>query len=322
MRTSEGISFDFQQTEFRSLFRLTISLTRTQKVGYFVTLQQPLLDITPILTSFQGLGINPYAFPESILDVEEFLLDVDPMELSEFLQHRSKIVLMLFTSIVEQQKCVVEDRMKISPEVSFEIEMVKQIDGVTIVSSRNPELYVFSIEFPLPLSKRHTDSNCQYLVDMMGIDQIVFTRDINFSIMSGNSTSPTMNAADRIFIPNRMLTSTHIDFKECLLPLPTSSSAPMEYRTIHDIIFTIEDKLLMKYSHRKKFVEVLCQVSATIEFDAVDFSFAVVAVRIKSQVACSLCTIEMRLTQVGLSVHRNAGSSQLFLSPAYNLCCA
>lgn len=66
--------------------------------------------------------------------------------------------------------------------------------------------------------------------------------------------------------------------------------------TIFEFLLNVEAAISFRWLHRKRFIEELHKLASVVEYDAVDFSFIAIAVRIQKGKLITVCSVEFKLT--------------------------
>lgn len=275
-------------------YKLTLHLTHTRGVEYIVTFNH-VIDITPNLSTFQYFSIDPYKAVSCLIGATDYEDEIEQFTLSSALccTRIVKITELLLSSIMEMQLKRINDLVEILPALQFQISITKDFPGVVILDCKDDSGHTLVlIEFPLFHSDCSTDHNAQHIHNVTKQNPIMFTRELTVSSVSGS----VLNVNDFIHCPENMHCSSHIDFSGFLESKTTGTRSGTDDFNLFDNIRAVERHLLAKISMRKSFTGELGTISALIEYDAIDYAFVVVAIRIKSQIKCTLCTAEFRLT--------------------------
>jgi hypothetical protein len=290
---------------FPGAFILAIHLCRN-KLEWMIT-TEPELDITPIATTFKDLLYNPYSCAPDVLNLlddvkgtmsvvsfkSESALQASIFKAIETISQR------LLASIIQHQSSVIKEYTARSSSLEFEIGMISSIkNSVTSVWKNEKDSgYVIGIEFPLfqAVTLSRGDEVANKFVDHIRAaapskDPLQFCRLLKSSIRGAIKTD------DKLSIPTSLLAcSAQMEFDGVSVNGRHKSSTTSTDASMFDKCTTVIQKMAEKWAVRKEFIEELSRVAAVLEFDAVDFSYVVIAVRIKRGQLCTLCTVDYRL---------------------------
>ena len=157
--------------------------------------------------------------------------------------------------------------------------------------------------------------------DIDGFNSIRFSRHVLISVEKGN----IIKTEDKIFIPSsRYPCSCALDLgpltiaskkpfsNSITIDIATgssSSSSSSSYMngitaydvdmthttTVYDIGHHAFHAFVSRWNQRQLFIKELSCISVVLEFDAIDFSFVVIALRLRHELLCTVCTVEYRL---------------------------
>jgi hypothetical protein len=66
---------------------------------------------------------------------------------------------------------------------------------------------------------------------------------------------------------------------------------------IIELISSLEDSFRTSWLGRKVFVEELQRLASVLEYDGIDFSYVLIAVRVKNDTMYTVCNVEFRLSE-------------------------
>jgi len=207
----------------------------------------------------------------------------------------------LLTSIIQSQLPIIKEYTSRSSSLEFEVGMISGIkNSVATVwkSEKSNGGHIIGVEFPLlqALTLSRGDELANIYVDHIKAtatsrEPLLFCRLLHFSSRGNIKTD------DKLSIPTSLLTcSAQMEFDGVSVNGRHKGSAtPTDDMSLFDRCNNIVRKMADKWSARKQFIEELSRIAAVLEFDALDFSFVVIAVRIKRGQLCTLCTVDYRL---------------------------
>ena len=224
---------------------------------------QIISDIIPVTESFSNILYNPY----SILDSEEGVIQrLFPCE------EISTIKGVLLEHFNEFQTQYIKSKFPPGSSI-FEcyFDNHRMRGFISLVSKSHIQM-----EFPLLEQSRLSCPDIEYLLQLLESSPIILKFRFSFS---DNSCTASVQ------MPSILPCSKTIEF-----PPYNDNMTPRDYHSL------VENILSMKLSQRRNFILEMRKIAAVLEFDAVDFSFVSVGVRMRSASMFSLCVADIRLS--------------------------
>lgn len=225
------------------------------------------IDVTPVLASMDGVNYDPYGVGEAVLsivpsDITGTLLSIAEVLTADFVKYQENLIDAVTTE-----------------EFRFLIDMLKGIPNhaLLVESSRRLSL---AVEFPLLDSARLKHPSLEYLADILQQSPIMAHISLSCSVEGKIATDSSL------VFPDSMLRSKDIEVP------------PWDYEslTIFEYISLLEKVLLANWELRYVFMKHLQSISAIVELDCTDFSYAAFVLRAKQRNMFSMCSIEIKLT--------------------------
>jgi hypothetical protein len=252
-------SFDLFQIEFTRChrkFRWDVSIFRN---GEF--------DVTPHLQTMEGIPLyDPYANYDKVMSI---CRDVDSVQLLR------TIAAAVVESIESSQKQALKEML--DSQLKFTADMLIGFEGSSyFVESCDCEKMF--IDVPILWKSRLSFSDLEYLADVTEQDPVKIAITISRNLDSSVSISSSIK------YPVSMPCSRFTD-------VPKWNSVN---ETITDYIHSAETAIYLNWRDRQSFVKQLESISATYEFDAVDFSYVAFVIRVKMKNMFSMCSVEVK----------------------------
>jgi hypothetical protein len=280
---------------------IKVSICR-KKFEWSVSIDKGILDVTPIWASFANTNFSCY-------EVTDKILNIMPDDSGSY--NLSAVADILISDFLCQQKeNVIAMHSQTSAKTEFTLGLLEDMTNVTMISWTDNEIMKILCEFPIFSSNDAPDPSSAYLYDTTDGDPICMSLILS---VSKSTSAPYYE----VIFPQSMPCSRNIDFPN---NLPGCSG---EDFNLIDLMPYIENKILSSLTYRKSFVEELQRLAAVLEYDAIDFSFCMIALRMKHNNMYTICTVEFRLTHSFpatiplLSLHdlQNAFSAPIDTSP-------
>ena len=258
-----------------SLNATICALICKMRFEWSVSISEGILDVTPILSTFSHVNFNGYSVVDQFLKLQadnngnyDLYALADLLVNDLFLQQEREIAHVLSRESNEK--------------ILFAIEILRVIEGISMISiiDENPKI---SCEFPLLSNIGYQKPDVEYLFDVTEADPIMI--NVELSLVKNS-----LVVIYKVIFPKLMLCSKNIEF-----PKKCNDNSSNE-NDIIDLIPFIESKILSSWNNRKIFLEELKKLTAVLEYDAVDFSFVIIALRMKYNNMYTICTVEFKLS--------------------------
>ena len=246
-----------------------------KKLEWFISIDGGILDVTPTQSSFLNINFNSYEVSDQILKLEPGLngtydlFAVADVLICEFLSQQKQNIAALTHNG--------------NGNTLFTLELLDAIPNVSQILLTDAESLKIICEFPLFSGNENQNPSYMYLYDTTIGDPIIISLLLT---QTGNNFALDY----RVMFPKTMPCSRNIEF-------PTRfNGASNNDMSLIDFLPYVEGKILSSLSYRKSFLEELLRLTAVLEYDAIDFSFVLIAVRMKHNNMYTICTVEFRLT--------------------------
>ena len=240
-----------------------------------IFISEGILDVTPKLSSFSNINFNCYSVADQIFNI-------DPDKNGNFdLYALADILIEDF--FLQQEKHIGNLLSKESNrKMDFAVEVLRinQDASMILIIDENPKILC---EFPLLPNTGYKKPDLEYLYDVTEADPIMI--NIELVMMKGS-----LIVNYKVTFPKLMTCSKNIDF-------PTNYGAnTTDENSVIDLVPFIETRILSPWNNRKMFLEELKNLTAVLEYDAIDFSFVLIALRMKHDNMYTICTVEFKLS--------------------------
>ena len=261
--------------DFLSLNATVSAIICRLKFDWFVSVSEGYLDVTPVLKTFENVRYDAY-------HVGTKLFKVKPD--NDGIYDLSKVADLLVDDFLSQQSISINRLSNIggNEKTDFAVGIFRDIRNVAMILL-NDENTKMIFEFPLLSSESNQNSDSEYLYDVTESDPII----VNVELTIIRNTFTVMY---KVMIPKSMPCSKNIDFPK------NSNKNLTDDNELIDLIPSIESKILKSWRSRKLFIEELKQISAVLEYDAIDFSYVSIVLRMKYNNMYTICTIEFRIS--------------------------
>jgi hypothetical protein len=167
-------------------------------------------------------------------------------------------------------------------KLEFALEMLQVKESISMIVWTEEKQLVLC-EFPLLSNRSYTSPSLEYLLSVTKSQPIM----ISLILDIGNNDC---KIDYKVLFPPSMVCSKNIDFHK------NNNSNDDNY--LLELFPNIEERLSINWLKRKAFLEELQRLIAVLEYDAVDFSFIMIALRMKHDKMYTLCTVEFRLSHL------------------------
>ena len=230
-----------------------------------------VIDVIPVLETFSGIMYSPY----EIMSSEE--MDTALKKGTTTIKGMCDLLL---AHLMDYQRSYIREKLSYNHVL---LNCLDEFGGssdfsLLITSSTN-----VLIQFPLLKKERLHCPDIEYLDDLLEDNPIMVC--LNFGKETNNSSSSSSSIKAQIDAPTSLPCTKALSFP--------SFGADMQ---VSDYTSMAENIISMNLSQRRTFVLEMLRISASIEFDALDFSFVAFTVRLKSASMFSVCVVEVRLS--------------------------
>jgi hypothetical protein len=257
------------------------------------------VDITPELISFEGIPYNTYDVAEDLIKIT----DAKKTSLTDLLTSREALRSLaekLFGSLRQSQLDLLSDVSGVAmhPSARFQIEMLKSSPGALVVITESDHAAETVVRMEVPLfgdtEGYDADSPARYLV---GVTENASPVKIYRAYYLRKFDGAVLNTETEVMVPKTLSCTRQIDFQSQTCTLDEQPDMEENGLTVDliDALRGIERDILERLAQRKAFIEALATIAALVEFDAADFSCVVIAVRMKHEAMCTICSIHFRL---------------------------
>ena len=258
-----------------SLNAVIIAYICKMRFEWSVFISEGILDVTPKLNSFSNVNFNCYLVADQIFNIQ-------PDQNGNFdLYTLADILIEDF--FLQQEKHithVLSEESNRKMDFAIEVLRINQDASMILIIDENPKILC---EFPLLPNTGYQKPDLEYLYDVTEADPIMI--NVELVMMKGS-----LIVNYKVTIPKLMICSKNIEF-------PTNYGAnTSDENDIIDLIPFIETKILSAWNSRKMFLEELKKLTAVLEYDAIDFSFVLIALRMKYENMYTICTVEFKLS--------------------------
>ena len=253
---------------------ISITLCR-RKFEWFVSISSGILDVTPISSCFTNVMFSPYEVTSDILAFE-------PDENGNYdLNAVAGILTNDFLS--QQERSVAALAIQHNSKTVFTLELLRDISNVTKILWVENDVKTIICDFPLLSGRDSLNPAAAYLYDTTKDDPIY----ISLLLKVERADAPLDY---KVVFPRSMPCSRNLDFQNSF------HGMSLEDISIIDILPYVENKVLTSIASRKSFLEEMQRFTAVLEYDAIDFAFILIALRMKYNNMYTICTVEIRLT--------------------------
>jgi hypothetical protein len=184
------------------------------------------------------------------------------------------------------------DKWKFNGKLSFILSFFSDIDNSSILTINNypnnndrndQSSYTIIIEVPIILNM-HCDDNSEYLIDIVKDNPILLL--ISITVINMDITIIKVD----VLIPKTMKCSSNLELSQ------TFKDNKINDFKVEDICGYVEDKIFKQWYYRKLFTEEMMKSAAVLEYDAIDFSYVLIVIRLKYNNAFASCTVEFVFT--------------------------
>lgn len=253
---------------------ISITVCR-RKFEWFVSINGGILDVTPISSSFINVKFLSYEVTPQIIAIEP---DGDG---SYDLTAVAGILTDDFLS--QQERNVADLTIQHNTKTVFTLELLKDISNVTMILWIEGGVTTIICDFPLLSDRDSLNPSAVYLYDTTKDDPIYISL-----LLKVERAESSLDY--KVVFPRSMPCSRNLEFQNNFMGISS------ENISIIDIIPYVESKVLASIASRKSFLEELHRFTAVLEYDAIDFSFILIALRMKYNNMYTICTVEIRLT--------------------------
>lgn len=246
-----------------------------KKLEWFVSIEDGILDVTPTQSSFTNVNFNCYEVSDQILNIEPGpdgvydLLAVADVLICEFLsQQKQNISALTYHG---------------NGNTIFTLEMLEAMPNVSQILLTDAESVKIICEFPLFSANENQNPSYMYLYDTTIGDPIMISLVLT---ITGNNSALDY----KVLFPKNMPCSRNIEFPSRFNGVSNNDMS------LIDFLPHVESKILTGLTCRKSFLEELLRLTAVLEYDAIDFSFVLIAIRMKHNSMHTICAVEFRLT--------------------------
>lgn len=224
-------------------------------------------DVTPHLQTMEGtVGYDPYASCEKVLVIWSEKGGIELLR---------AIGATFVDSIESAQKQALNDIL--DSQLKFTADMLIGFEGSSFVVD-NRDCEKITVDIPLMWKSRLSFTDLEYLADVTKQDPI----KISVSISKNQDNSVSISSC--VKYPILMPCSRFAD-------VPKWNTAN---ETISDYIHSAETAIYLNWRDRQAFVKQLESITATYEFDAIDFSYIAFVLRVKMKSMFSMCSVEVK----------------------------
>lgn len=252
---------------------ISVTLCR-RKFEWFVSINGGILDVTPISSCFTNVMFSPYEVTAEIVAMEP---DING---SYDLNAVAGILTNDFLS--QQERNVAALAIQHNSKTVFTLELLRDISNVTKILWIENDMKTIICDFPLLSGRDSLNPSATYLYDTTKDDPIY----ISLMLKVERPDSPLDY---KVVFPRSMPCSRNLDFQNSFQGISS------EDISIIDILPHVENKVLTSIASRKLFLEELQRFTAILEYDAIDFAFILIALRMKYNNMYTICTVEIRL---------------------------
>jgi hypothetical protein len=168
-------------------------------------------------------------------------------------------------------------------KLEFALEMLQIKESISMIIWTD-EKQLILCEFPLLSNRSNTSPSLEYLLSVTERQPIM----ISLILDIGNNDC---KIDYKVSFPPSMVCSKNIDFHK-------NNGNINDDNYLLELFPNIEERLSINWLKRKAFLEELQRLIAVLEYDAVDFSFIMIALRMKHDKMYTLCTVEFRLSHL------------------------
>ena len=185
------------------------------------------------------------------------------------------------------------DKWKSNGTLSFILSFFSDIDNSSILtinnnpnsSDRNDHQSSYNIIIEVPIIvNMQCDDNTEYLIDIVKENPILLI--ISITVINMDMTNIKVD----VVMSNTMKCSSKLEFSQ------TYKDNRINDFKVEDICGYVEDKIFKQWYYRKLFTEEMMKSAAVLEYDAIDFSYILIAIRLKYNNAFASCTVQFVFT--------------------------
>jgi Brain and reproductive organ-expressed protein (BRE) len=254
------------------------------------------VDVTPILSSFVGRGGLPISY-----DPYTPISDKAVVSLMEFKRSRGSTTddiierLHVLAKALEDAYCrhqwgilfaaptdALTSRQFNNREITFILDIMRSKEDLLTTVCNSGLLYNIMFEFRLTDGAfLHSQHDSEYITNILAPEGIRILLSLSFD---DTLETDKIRIGYELLFPKGMVALSWVPY-----------SKHEEDANIFELLSQIETALLANWRKRKAFVQELVKLSASLEYDAIDFSYISIAVRLKRNKLITLCSIEFRL---------------------------
>lgn len=277
---------------------------------YYSPSDNGVIDVIPIISTFEKYLCSPYDGVSEILAHPKFHSSTPINEISHLLFE--VFTRNTFTKVTNTASWGLQN-----DKIFIFLSYITSKENLTCMldnpvtnndnnnNNNNISIFCLTVEFPLLFSTFQDmkgedmidSANINYFKDItLSSSTILLTFTIRFS------NSNTLNSI--CTVDNNVIskTKTKTNNKNSSEYSKLESNKNINENILEDIvqldalISTIETRTYRNWLQRKKFIHEMQNISAVIEYDALDFSFITIAVRLKHLKMITLCSVDYRLS--------------------------
>jgi hypothetical protein len=264
---------------------------------------EPEVDVTPVLSTFKELLFNPYVSSSELLpllnEVQQLKISANTVSSPPVANFLETISARLLVSIQQAQDKKFKEFVSSYPNAEFEADILRG-NTESMTSMWRSDRDFVGVEFPLLSAVRNMNIGAakpflNYLESNTFREPLIFTRILYLPSKGDRSTS---KVEDRLSIPATSFPcSANVDISGIFINGKHKSAViPADNVPVCDKCVDAVLQLSAKWSLRKQFIEECSRIAAVLEFDALDFSYVIAAVRLRRGQLCTVCTVDFRLT--------------------------
>lgn len=248
------------------------------KFDWSLSICDGILDVTPIISTFSNVDYDCYSASDQIINFQ-------PDEKGTYDLKSVADILVNDFLLQQDMKIVAVTNQEGNNNIEFAIEILKNIKNITMILLRDENTKILC-EFPLLSDAGYQNSNLDYLYDVTENNPIIISLELC-------NIRNSLNVTYKVIFPKIMPCSKNLEFPKTL-----NGNSSFDDTELIDLIPSIESKIINPWNDRKLFLEELQKLTSVLEFDAVDFSFVLIALRMKHNNMYTICTIEFRLSHL------------------------